>query len=34
MLGQIGTAGISFLSPGRSVKRVGETEQSPQSTPQ
>ena len=26
MLGQIGTAGISFLSPGRPVKRVGETE--------
>jgi len=26
MLGQIGTAGISFLSPGRPVKRIGDTE--------
>lgn len=26
MLGQIGNAGISFLSPGRAVKRVGEPE--------
>ncbi len=26
MLGQVGGRGVSFLSPGRSVKRIGETE--------